>query len=332
MTLPSIYSRLIKGCAALLLAGWAATAPQAQAQEIKVDPKLKPYKTTSGVSGNLNAVGSDTLNNMMTLWSEEFSKRYPNVHIQVEGKGSSTAPPALAQNTAQLGPMSRPMKDEEIQAFEARHGYKPTAIGVSLDALAVFVNKDNPLDSITLDEVDGIFSKTRKSGGPDITQWGQLGLTGTWSSRPLSLYGRNSASGTYGFFKEHVLKKGDFRDTVKEQPGSSSVVMGVGGDPTAIGYSGMGYVTSQVKMLKMAPKKGAVPVAGTYNNVLNGKYPMGRMLYIYVAKPPGKPLPPLETEFLRFVLSREGQAVAIRDGFLPLPAPLAEKELAKLVK
>jgi phosphate transport system substrate-binding protein len=300
------------------------------AQALKVDAAITGYQKVSGVSGNINSVGSDTMNNLMTLWGETFSKNYPNVKIQVEGKGSSTAPPALIAGTSQFGPMSRAMKASEIDDFEKKYGYQPTQIRTSYDALAVWINKDNPVDKLTLSQVDGIFSKTRKRGGKTINTWGQVGLSGDWASRPISLYGRNSASGTYGFFKEHTLLNGDYRDTVKEQPGSASVVQGVTEDRYGIGYSGVGYRTSGVKAAQLADKDGGAFYDGSYENVISGKYPLSRFLYIYVNKAPGKPLDPLVKEFLKLVLSKEGQEVVIKDGYLPLTGEIVKQELAKL--
>ncbi len=317
--------------AAALVAASVFCGSAVMAAQISVDPKLPSYKKVDGVAGNLNSVGSDTLNNMMTFWAEGFRKLYPNVNIQIEGKGSSTAPPALIEGTSQLGPMSRAMKKQEIEAFEAKYGFKPTTIGVSLDALAVFVNKDNPLKELSMTQVDSIFSKTLKRGGADVLTWGQLGLTGSWANMPISLYGRNSASGTYGFFKEHTLKKGDFKDTVKEQPGNASVVLGVTEDKAGIGYSGMGYVTSGVKALPLADETGGKAFAPNYENVLSGKYPLGRMLYINVVKEPNKPMDKLTKEFIKYVLSKEGQEVVVKDGFLPLPAEVAKKHSTKAI-
>jgi phosphate transport system substrate-binding protein len=309
----------------------AVMALPLQAANIKVDENLKDYVIVGGVSGNLNSVGSDTLNNLMTYWAEEFRAKYPNVNIQVEGKGSSTAPPALIQGTAQLGPMSRKMKDSEIEKFEERYGFKPTAIGVALDSLGVFLNKDNPIDALSLQQLDAIFSKNRKGGAPeDITVWGQLGLKGEYAMMPISIYGRNSASGTYGYFKKHALFKGDYKDTVKEQPGSASVVQSVTEDKGGIGYSGIGYRTSGVKAIALSKKDGDTAYEPTYENVLNGKYPLGRMLYIYVVKKPNEPLPKLVEEFIRFVLSKEGQKIVVKDGYLPLPAKVAEQQLEML--
>ncbi|MBP1634306.1 MAG: pstS [Acidobacteria bacterium] len=311
----------------------AAAAAVVRAQAVKVDSGLPAYQKVSGVSGNLNSVGSDTMNNMMTLWAETFRRMYPNVKVQVEGKGSSTAPPALISGTSQLGPMSRQMRASELDQFESRYGYKPTELQTSYDALAVYVNKDNPIKQLTLAQVEAIFSKTRKRGfKQDVRTWGQLGLTGDWANRPISLYGRNSASGTYGFFKEHVLKNGDYKDSVKEQPGSASVVQGVTEDRYGIGYSGIGYRTSGVKSVPLAETDKGPFSDGSYADVQSGKYPLWRFLYLYVNKAPGKPLDPLVGEFVKLVFSQEGQAVVVKDGYMPLSAEQAKAQLAKVSK
>jgi phosphate transport system substrate-binding protein len=271
------------------------------------------------------------MNNLMTLWGEAFSRLYPNVKLQVEGKGSSTAPPALIEGTAQFGPMSRPMKSSETDQFEKKFGYKPTEVRTSFDALAVYVHRDNPLERLTLAQVDAAFSKTRKRGqAKDVATWGDLGLTGEWASRPLSLYGRNSASGTYGFFKEQVLKNGDYKDTVKEQPGSASVVQGVTNDRYGMGYSGIGYKTSGVKVVALAETAAGTFSAGSYEDVVAGTYPLSRFLYLYVNRAPGKALDPLAGEFLKLVLSREGQEVVVKDGYLPLTPTIVSEERRKI--
>ena len=296
-----------------------------------VDAGLPEYRTVAGVSGNLSSVGSDTLNNLMALWSEGFKQCYPGVNTQIEGKGSATAPPALIAGTAQLGPMSRNMKATEIDEFEKKFGYKPTAVPVAIDALAIYVHKDCPLESLSLQQADAIFSKTRKGGAAaDISTWGELGLTGDWAARPLSLYGRNSASGTYGYFKEHALSKGDFKDSVKEQPGSAAVVQGVGGDLYAMGYSGVGYRTSDVKILRLSLKTGEAAVGTSSAEVYGGKYPLSRFLFVYVNKAPTKAMDPLTSEFLRFVLSKQGQEIVVKDGYLPLTAAVATKALGAM--
>lgn len=312
-----------------LVLGTLAACPTAYSQPVAVDPQLPTYSRATGVSGNLNSIGSDTLNNLMTLWAEGFKSQYPNIKIQIEGKGSATAPPALIEGTAQLGPMSRQMKGAEIDAFEKKYGYKPTEIKVAIDALAVFVHKDNPIKSLKIRQLDGIFSTTRKQGGDDVTKWGDIGLEGAWAAKPMSLFGRNSASGTYGFFKETALKGGDFKPSVKEQPGSSSVVQGVASDLSGIGYSGIGYATSGVKAVALESSNGKV-YDPSLENSLNGKYPLARYLYVYINKKPGQPLDTLQSEFLKFICSKSGQEVVVKDGYFPMPASIAQKELKKL--
>lgn len=301
------------------------------AQAVKVDAGIQGYQKTSGVSGNVSSVGSDTLNNLMTLWAEGFRKQYPNVRIQIEGKGSSTAPPALIQGTAQLGPMSRVMKADEVDAFEKKYGYKPTPIRVAVDGIGVFVNKDNPIQCLSMQQVDAIFSKGRACGGKAIANWGAAGLKQAgWGNQPFSLYGRNSASGTYGYFKEHALCKGDYKDTVKEQPGSASVVQGITEDKFAIGYSGIGYKTSGVRAVSLSAKPGGPCVDDNSENVLSGKYPLSRFLYVYVNKAPNKPLDPLVREYVKFMLSQEGQQTVVKDGYIPVTTKIVQEELAKL--
>jgi len=294
-----------------------------------IDPRYKDYQPISGVSGTLKSVGSDTLNNVMTLWAEDFKKLYPAVQIEIEGKGSSTAPPALIQGTAQFGPMSRAMRPAEIDQFEAKYGYKPTVIRVSVDALAVFVNKDNPLKCLTLGQLDGIFSVTHNSGGADIKTWDQAGLTGEYAGKAISMFGRNSASGTYSYFKEVALANGDYKSTVKEQPGSSAVVQGIASDKFAIGYSGIGYKTADVKAIEVAGRDG-VCQEPNQSNAYSGKYPITRFLYVYLNKNPSAPLEPLRAEFLKFVLSGSGQKEVTKDGYFAMPYVMSQEDKAKL--
>lgn len=296
-----------------------------------VDPSIPSYTKTTGVSGNLSSVGSDTLANLMTLWAEAYKREYPNVNIQIQAAGSSTAPPALTEGTANLGPMSRKMKDVELQAFEQKYGYKPTAVPVAVDALAIFVHKDNPIKGLTMQQVDAIFSANRLCGGKsDIKTWGELGVTGDLADKPIQLFGRNSVSGTYGYFKEEALCKGDFKANVNEQPGSASVVQSISQSLNGIGYSGIGYKTSSVKTVALAKKEGGEFVEDNEQNALNGSYPLSRFLYVYVNKAPNKPLAPLEAEFIKLVLSQQGQQVVVKDGYIPLPAKVAEKTLKDL--
>ena len=308
----------------------AATLFSVSALAYGVDKDLPEYAPTSGISGNLSSVGSDTLANMMTLWAEEFKRMYPNVNVQIQAAGSSTAPTALTEGVAQFGPMSRAMKSGEEEAFEKRYGYKPTAIRVAVDALAVFVNKDNPIKGLSMQQLDAIFSSTLKCGeAKAATKWADLGLDGSWSGKDLQLFGRNSVSGTYGYFKEHALCNGDFKSGVNEQPGSASVVQSVSSSLNGIGYSGIGYVTSGVRAVPLS-KDGKTFIEATSDNAITGKYPLSRFLYVYVNKHPNKPLSPMEQEFLKMVLSKAGQNIVAKDGYVPVPAKVVEADLKKL--
>ncbi|MCK4587640.1 MAG: phosphate ABC transporter substrate-binding protein PstS family protein [Gammaproteobacteria bacterium] len=320
MKIKALVSAL--GLASVVVASSAAFAGA------KLDANLPVYQKSSGVSGNLSSVGSDTLANLMTLWAEEFKRAYPNVNIQIQAAGSSTAPPALTESTSNLGPMSRKMKSKEVASFEKKYGYKPTAIPVAIDALAVYVHKDNPIKGMTIADVDAVFSSTRKCGGKkDVKSWGDLDMTGSWKNRGIQIYGRNSVSGTYGYFKKKALCKGDYKNNVNEQPGSASVVQSVSSSLNGIGYSGIGYKTSGVKAVPLAKKPGKPFVAATSDNAVSKKYPLSRFLYVYVNKHPNKPLAPLEREFIKLVLSKSGQQVVIKDGYIPLPVKVVNKAL-----
>ena len=316
-----------------LVAGLALTAAASLSVSAvaAVDPMLPSYNKASGVSGNISSVGSDTLANLMTLWAEDFKRLYPNVNIQIQAAGSSTAPPALTEGTSNFGPMSRTMKDKEVAAFEKKYGYKPTAVPVAIDALAVFVHKDNPIKGLSLPQIDAIFSSTRKGGhNQDITNWGTTGLTGAWANRDVQLFGRNSVSGTYGYFKKKALFKGDYKNSVNEQPGSASVVQSVSTSLNGIGYSGIGYKTSSVRAIPLAKKEGGKFIEATPLNAATGAYPLSRFLYVYVNKAPNKPLDPLQREFVKMVLSQVGQEVVVKDGYVPLPSKVANKYLSDL--
>lgn len=315
--------------AAMSFASLALVTGSASAVQT-VDAGIPDYQKASGIAGNLSSVGSDTLANLMTLWAEEFSRQYPTVNVQIQAAGSSTAPPALTEGTSNLGPMSREMKDDELEAFEDKYGYKPTAVPVAIDALAVMVNKDNPIKGLTIPQVDAIFSSTLNCGyANDIETWGDAGVA-VWGSKSIQLYGRNSVSGTYGYFKENALCKGDFKSNVNEQPGSASVVQSVTTSKNGIGYSGMGYTTSGVRMVPLAKKEGEPFIEPTPENAISGTYPLTRYLYVYVNKKPNAPLPSLESEFMKMVLSKAGQEVVIKDGYIPLPAGVVKRVMATL--
>ncbi|MFW5882254.1 MAG: PstS family phosphate ABC transporter substrate-binding protein [Planctomycetota bacterium] len=307
----------------LAVACLVATAVAGHAA-VTVDPKLPVYNVTSGVSGTIKSVGSDTMNNMMALWAEAFKQMYPNIQVEIEGKGSGTAIPALVSGTSIFGPMSRATKDKERDEFEKKFGFKPTQLPTSIDMLAVFVHRDNPIKGLSLKQIDGIFSKTYKSGSENIERWGQVGLTGEWANLPISLYGRNSASGTYGYFKKNAMKKGDYKDSVKEQPGSSAVVNGIAKTKGGIGYSGIGYKTADVRVVPLAAS-GTDYVEASADNVED--YPLSRHLYLTVNYEPGAELDTLRQEFIKYIFSQQGQSAVVSDGYLPIDAATARAAL-----
>ena len=321
--------RLVFGLA--VACGWLWTGPvglRGDASESAL-ANLPPYARAAGeVSGSLKSVGSDTMNNLVALWAEGFKKFYPNVREGIEGKGSASAPPALMEGTCSFGPMSRDWKPSEIDAFEERHGYPPTVVPVAIDMLVIFVHRDNPLASLSLEQIDAMFSRNRKGGlTDDIRTWGDLGLTGEWQDKPISLYGRNASSGTYGFFKEVALFKGDFKTTVKEQPGSSAVVQSVASDRYGVGYSGVGYRTADVRAVPIRIRSGE-PIPAEPLRAYSGEYPLTRFLLLSVNHRPGSGLDPLRREFLRYVLSGTGQHEVTKDGYLPVTPAVARRSLA----
>jgi phosphate transport system substrate-binding protein len=309
-------------------AGETAEGSDAAKNKPVIDPGLSNYQPAKGITGRLKSVGSDTMNNLLALWSEDFRKFYPSVRVEIEGKGSGTAPPALIQGTTDFGPMSRDMNPDEIAQFTSAFGYPPTQLPVAIDMLAVFVHQDNPLESLTLEQLDALFSVGRKKGfGKEIRTWGDLGLTGDWANKPISLYGRNPASGTYVYFKEHVLEKGDFKPTVKQLGGCSAVIQGVATDKYAIGYSGIGYKTADVKVIPLARNKKSRPVPAEPQYGYDGTYPLSRFLLLSINYKPKSVMTPSTAEFIRFVFSRQGQTDVIKEGFLPVPAKIAERGL-----
>jgi phosphate transport system substrate-binding protein len=303
-------------------------ASSAVSSVVPVDPALPKYKPVQGVSGSIKSAGSDTMSNLMALWTGGFRKFYPSIQVETEGKGTSTAPPALIEGTANFGAMSRRMKPSEIDDFQEKFQYRPTELETAIDMLAIYVNKDNPVKGLTLAQGDAMFSSTRKLGLPhEIRTWDQAGLSGDFAKKPISLYGRNAASGTYGFFKEHVLGGGDFKDTVKEQPGSSSVVQGITADKFGIGYSGIGYMTPGVRAVPLALAEGEDFIPAEPSHAYSGDYPLSRTLNVAVNYKPDSQLDPLRREFIKYIFSQEGQQEVIKDGYFPVTAQMARKQL-----
>lgn len=301
------------------------------ANAVDLDPQLPAYKAVSGVSGQIKAVGSDTLGNLMKQWAEGFKALYPDLKIEIESKGSSTAPPALVDGASQIGPMSRAMNGDEIAAFQKKFGYAPSSAPVAVDALAVYVNKNNPLQCLTLQQVDQIFSKDHwNSNGIEVKTWGGVGLTGEWATKPIALFGRNSISGTYETFKAAVLYNGEFKDEVKQQPDSSTVVQMVANDKSAIGYSGIGYLTDGVRAVPLATSVASKCYDTSAESAYSGNYPLSRYLYLYVNKNPKQPLDPVVAAFIKYIVSEDGQAGTIKEGFYPVTNAIRMKALTTL--
>ncbi|MEK4034867.1 phosphate ABC transporter substrate-binding protein [Methylocystis sp. IM3] len=298
---------------------------------VSFDLELSPYRPVGALSGRLKSVGSDTLLREMELWAEGFKSIYPGVTVEIEGKGSNTAPPALLSGESQLAPMSRQMTPDEVAAFETARGYRPAGVLVAVDALAIYVHKDNPIQCLTLEQLDRIFAENPKSaGGKSARLWGDVGATGEWAAKPITLYGRNTLSGTNKFFKQNVLGGGDFKDAVQQQPGSEAVVGAVAGDQGAIGYSGIGYKTDGVRAVPVAATAGKKCFDTSFESAYTRKYPLARGLYVYVLKDPKSPLDTLSGEFVKYVLSRDGQAQAKKGGYYPITRNIREHELTRL--
>ena len=313
--------------------GAAALAAQliAVPAAIALDQGLPAYQVVAGIPGHIKSVGSDTLGREMTSWAKAFRNLYPDVRMEIEAKGSATAPQAMLDGTAEFGPMSRPMTAGELGAFEKKYGYPVSSFRVAVDALAVYVNKNNPIPCLTLPQLSGIFSSDRKApGSANIRTWGDLGLTGDWAARPIALYSRNTLSGTYEYFRETALYGGDYKPDVKLLPGSEAVVDGVAGDKFAIGYSGIGYKTDGVRTVPLASYYGATCYDASAEATLSGKYPIARYLYVYINKKPNQPLDALRAEFIKYILSKDGQMQTEKGGFYPITNDIREAELNKL--
>lgn len=307
-----------------LLSAWAALAcwdavPCHAQLKPELDPKIPLYALVEGVSGSLAMAGSETMRPLTERWAGELRRLYPGVTIKVEGLGSETGPVKLLERKAEIAAMSRRLTTQEIADFIKEFGYEPTEVPVAVDALAVFVHRENPIAGITLQELDAIFCLERRRGIKyPIDSWGLLGLHEDWFDAPIRSYGRNGLSGTAAFFKEHVCNGAELKPGMIESPGSASVVMDVSKDRLGIGFSGIGYRTSGVRPVPLAIAKGGRYVEPTFQAAIDGTYPLRRNLYLYVNKPPkAAPSSPV-VEFVKFALSRQGQELVIKMGYFPL--------------
>ncbi len=292
---------------------------------------LATYVAQRPVSGELKSVGSDSMEPLMALWSDDFKKFQPRISTLFICKGSGTAPKALIEGSTLMGQMSREMNDQELAAFQAKYGYAPTRIPVAVDALVIYVNAGNPLKQLRMEEIDAIFSTTRKGGAKsDILRWGDLGLGGDWKQREVQAYGRDENSGTRAFFKEHVLKKGEFKPSVKAFADQFAVVEAPAVDGGGISYGPLQYANRMVKGVPVAGFSSDRFIEPSLETIQKATYPLTRFLYIYVNKAPGKDLDPTVKEFLRFVLSKEGQACVSTFGALAIPGDLASMGMGRL--
>lgn len=328
------FRRLTVGLfAALLVSGFAmmavigrAAPPEYAAESSGTAAPASALPRLGALTGTLSSTGSDTLHNMMMLWRREFAALHPQLNIQIQSSGSATAPVALIEGTASLGPMSRLMLSTEQRRFRNRFGYDAYAVPVALDMLAIYVHQDNPLQQISMAELEAIYAQNRRcSFHPAIKRWGELGLTGAWQTRHLAVYGRNSASGTYAFFRQRALCNDDFQARVQQLPGAAAVVRAVSLNVNGVGYSGFGQQIAGVKMLAVSKENTTEAILPSAEHALSGAYPLARLLYIYVNKAPEQPLPLAEREFIRFILSAKGQQLLLNDGLVPVPEQLAQQ-------
>jgi phosphate transport system substrate-binding protein len=307
---------------------------------------IPPYKPVASLSGHLQSIGADTMETLMTYWIEDFQKLYPNVKIGMEAKASGTAGPALTEGKADLGPVAREMLPAEEQQFEKKFGYKPYAVRVAggsyrtpgkTHAIAFFVNEKNPIEKLSYTQIDAMFTTTRKRGYKEATKWGDVGATGDWANKPIHLWGLIRPNGIAHFLESRILNGGEWKSGIEERTTVGSLAaldatnQGVAKDPYAIGYAGFGNVMLGVKAVALSEKDSGPYYKGTFEEVLNQKYPLSRVIYIYVNRAPGKPLDPKVSEFLKFVLSAKGQDDVVKEGiFLPLPPSMVKEELARL--
>lgn len=336
--------------AGLLLTGPVGLATAEIAGPLAVvgsDASLNHYSPQAQITGTFKVQGSETMYPLMSRLTMEFQRRQPKVAIEVKGGGSTKAvaeflqPPLsktgkvmLLEERAGSFKMiatSRELFDAEVKEFVAQHGYEPTAIPVAVDAVALYVHKDNPITGLTLDQIDAMFSTTRNRGQKTaITQWGQLGLTEGWEKAPIQLYGRDRKSGTRAFFQDHCLAGGEFMVGLHEEPGAASVILDLGRDQLGIGYSGLGLQSSTVRMIPLADAAGMPYVMPSAATVADQTYPLRRVLYLYIDKAPNTSIPSAAQEFLTFIMTQEGQEAVTKAGFFPLPAGEATKSAVAL--
>lgn len=322
---------------ALLWAGagfFAAVAGGAQAD------------AAAGPPGTLHSVGADTMDELTFGWLRIFRRRFPDVDATIEARSSLSAAPALTSGLADVAPVAREFLPGEHDAFVQKFGYPPLLIRVAggsyatpnrSHALAVYVHRDNPVRSLTMAQLDAVFSATRRRGAArEVATWGDLGATGEWAQRPVNLYSIRRPNGIANFFQQRVLLGGDYRVGIRERNGADdtaalgAVVESIAGDVAGIGFAGFAQARSEVRPLALA-EEGDRFVEGSPATVRDHSYPLARWVYIAVNRRPGEPLPRNVRAFLEIVLSAEGQRVVEEEGaFLPLPPAILEAERARI--
>jgi phosphate transport system substrate-binding protein len=329
----------------------ALGSAQAQSPLVRpvVDGGIPSYVAKANLSGAIAVAGSDTMQPMVARIASSFKQSQPDVKIAVQGGGSDAALSAFVQgiaasrrgdgnvrghlssNDVDLLASSRPLTAEERRDFQSRHGYEPVEIPIALDTVAIYVNRDNPVQGLTMEQLDAIFGKTRKRGmAEDITTWGQVGLPAAWAQQPIHLYGRDKRSGTRHVFVQEVLLGGDMKPTVREEPGPAMEILDISRDATGIGYAGIGFQASTVRIVPLAIRSGQSFVFPAAQTAADGSYPLARTLYLYAKKGPKADIDPPVMEFLRFINSREGQDIVAKTGYFPLSGGQILKNLYAL--
>lgn len=325
----SFVSHIHTGFCALI-GGSLLWAPMAFGQVKPVlDAQTPPYRHAGVMEGTIAIAGSDTMNPLTESWAADLRQLYPGITIKVESTGSEHGLSRLLEGKAQIAAMSRRMTAPEIVEFKREFGYEPTEVSVAIDALAVFVHKDNPIEGLTLAELDAMFSPDRRRGLKyHLKTWGDVILEGgEWTDAPIHLYGRNSASGTAAFFREHVLDGAAFKPAMTVCAGSASVIVELMKDRYGIGYSSIGYRTSGVRPVPLTSVQGGRFVEPTIEAAMNGSYPLRRPLYLYINKAPKTSPLPVMAEYVKYALSAQGQQTVIAQGYYPL----APQELQRLI-
>jgi phosphate transport system substrate-binding protein len=334
-------------CILLLAATNASAQAFQESLHATLPPGLPHYKPARHLAGSLMSVGGDTMATLTKYWIELYGKAHPGVHLEMEAAGPGTGAPALTLGTAQLGQLPRKMLPQEIADFVKKYGYEPFAVRVAggsyrsprmTHAICFYVHRDNPIGKLTFSQLDAIFSTTRRRGQKEnIVTWGQLGLKGEWADQRITLWGFSQPNGVANFVRERVLNNGEYKPGIKDRIADTglatmdTIVQGIAADRYAIGYAGFGNATPDVKVVALSENDAGPFYSGSFDDVVTHAYPLSRFVYIYVNRPPGRPLDPLVKEFLNIVLSREGQEAVVREGILlPLPRQALLEERVRI--